>query len=150
MSLSPDSPGRQGDIRDLELDLVEGRLGEGEPAVRSIAALSSEESSFAFGRAEHIGFLVVGVLGLFLLSCKSIARQPWWRSKDKLRDLLENAATNIGEAEFTKTLSSWHMSVTSSETICGDFESRLRMKAPRLRRGTHTWRNCCADPTSAA
>ena len=48
----------------------------------SIAALSSEESSFAFGRAEHIGFLVVGVLGLFLLSCKSIARQPWWRSKD--------------------------------------------------------------------
>ena len=34
----------------------------------SIAALSSEESSFAFGRAEHIGFLVVGVLGLFLLA----------------------------------------------------------------------------------
>ena len=100
--------------------------------------------------AHDIGFLVVGVLGLFLLSCKSIARQPWWRSKDKLRDLLENAATNIGEAEFTKTLSSWHMSVTSSETICGDFESRLQMKAPRLRRGTHTWRNCCADPTSAA
>ena len=34
----------------------------------SIAALSSEASSFAFGRAEHIGFLVVGVLGLFLLA----------------------------------------------------------------------------------
>ena len=51
----------------------------------SIAALSSEESSFAFGRAEHIGFLVVGVLGLFLLSCKSIARQPWWRSRTLFR-----------------------------------------------------------------
>ena len=32
MSLSRDSPGRQGDIRDLELGVVEGRLGEGEPA----------------------------------------------------------------------------------------------------------------------
>ena len=32
MSLSRDSPERQGDIRDLELGLVEGRLGEGEPA----------------------------------------------------------------------------------------------------------------------
>ena len=32
MSLSRDSPERQGDIRDFELGLVEGRLGEGEPA----------------------------------------------------------------------------------------------------------------------
>ena len=32
MSLSRDSPERQGDIRDLELGVVEGRLGEGEPA----------------------------------------------------------------------------------------------------------------------
>ena len=32
MSLSRDSPGRQGDIRDFELGVVEGRLGEGEPA----------------------------------------------------------------------------------------------------------------------
>ena len=31
MSLSRDSPGRQGGIRDLELGVVEGRLGEGEP-----------------------------------------------------------------------------------------------------------------------
>ena len=33
MSLSADSPGRQGGIQDLELGLVEGRLGEGKPAV---------------------------------------------------------------------------------------------------------------------
>ena len=32
MSLSRDSPERQGDIRDPELGVVEGRLGEGEPA----------------------------------------------------------------------------------------------------------------------
>ena len=32
MSLSRDSPGRQCGIRDLELGVVEGRLGEGEPA----------------------------------------------------------------------------------------------------------------------
>ena len=32
MSLSRDSPGRQGGNQDLELGLVEGRLGEGEPA----------------------------------------------------------------------------------------------------------------------
>ena len=32
MSLSPDSPERQGGIRHLELGVVEGRLGEGEPA----------------------------------------------------------------------------------------------------------------------
>ena len=32
MSLSRDSPERQGDVRDLELGVVAGRLGEGEPA----------------------------------------------------------------------------------------------------------------------
>ena len=32
MSLSRDSPERQGGIRDLELGVVAGRLGEGEPA----------------------------------------------------------------------------------------------------------------------
>ena len=101
----------------------------------SIAALSSEESSFAFGRAEHIGFLVVGVLGLFLLSCKSIARQPWWRSKDKLCDLLENAATNIGEAEFTKNT---FLVAYECDELRDDLR-RLRIPTPDEGASTETW-----------
>ena len=45
MSLSRDSPERQGDIRDLELGVVEVRLGEGEPSPATSAGAGATRTN---------------------------------------------------------------------------------------------------------